>query len=75
MKTIETKINIKASAEQVWKVLMDFNAYPEWTRFFAAQGEWIGWLITFLPAAVAVHRVAYHPPTCCSCCGSGGPSS
>jgi hypothetical protein len=33
MKTIQTTIHIQASPEQVWKVLMDFEAYPAWNHF------------------------------------------
>lgn len=33
MKTLETRININASAEKVWNVLTDFRSYPEWNPF------------------------------------------
>ena len=33
MKLIKTEIVIEASVEQVWAVLMDFSAYPEWNPF------------------------------------------
>lgn len=33
MKSLETKINISASAEKVWEVLTDFDSYPEWNPF------------------------------------------
>jgi hypothetical protein len=33
MREIRTKIDIKASPEEVWNVLMDFDAYPEWNPF------------------------------------------
>ena len=33
MREIRTKIDIKASPDQVWNVLMDFDAYPEWNPF------------------------------------------
>lgn len=33
MKTIETEIKIEAPASTVWKILMDFEVYPEWNPF------------------------------------------
>jgi len=30
---IFTEIKIKATPEKVWKILSDFNAYPEWNPF------------------------------------------
>ncbi len=33
MKTIETSKIINASADKVWKVLTDFESYPEWNPF------------------------------------------
>ena len=33
MKVIRTKIEINASAAQVWHVLTDFDKYPEWNPF------------------------------------------
>lgn len=33
MREIRTKIDIDASPEDVWNVLMDFNAYGEWNPF------------------------------------------
>lgn len=32
-RAIETKIDIAAPVEQVWRVLADFSAYPQWSRF------------------------------------------
>jgi hypothetical protein len=32
-KTIETEVEIAASAERVWKVLTDFDAFPAWNPF------------------------------------------
>lgn len=32
-KHIETEIEINASAEKIWKVLSDFDAYPQWNPF------------------------------------------
>jgi len=32
-KTISTEIDIPASAEQVWHILIDFTKYPEWNPF------------------------------------------
>ncbi len=33
MKSIQQSINIKANAAQVWQILMDFDAYPQWNPF------------------------------------------
>lgn len=33
MPSISTSIDISASAEQVWSILMDFAAYPDWNPF------------------------------------------
>ena len=33
MHRLETSIEIKASAERVWSLLMDFPAYPRWNPF------------------------------------------
>ncbi len=33
MYQIETEIEIAASPERVWSILMDFSAYPEWNPF------------------------------------------
>lgn len=33
MKEIRTEINIKASAEKIWSIIMDFDQYPEWNPF------------------------------------------
>jgi len=33
MKSLETRITINASAENVWKVLKDFESYPNWNPF------------------------------------------
>lgn len=33
MKIIRTKIEINASADQVWQVLTDIDKYPEWNPF------------------------------------------
>lgn len=33
MKTIETGIEINASAERVWEILMDHGSYPHWNPF------------------------------------------
>lgn len=38
MKTIRTEIIISASREQVWQVLTDFAAYPEWNPFIHTKG-------------------------------------
>jgi hypothetical protein len=35
---ITTAVDIKASAETVWKVLVDFGAYGEWSNFSRAEG-------------------------------------
>lgn len=36
MKKIETVIHIHKPAQQVWNVLMDFEAYPEWNPFITS---------------------------------------
>lgn len=33
MRELKTEIEINASREKVWKVLMDFDKYPEWNPF------------------------------------------
>ena len=33
MKTIETRLLIDASKEDIWRVLTDFDAYPRWNTF------------------------------------------
>lgn len=33
MKTLNTEIRINAPAEKVWRILMDFEAYPTWNPF------------------------------------------
>ena len=33
MRVISTEIEISASDEEVWQVLSDFDAYPEWNPF------------------------------------------
>ncbi len=33
MKTLKTEIEIAASADYIWSVLMDFVAYPRWNPF------------------------------------------
>ncbi len=33
MQKLETRININASAKQVWDVLTDFESYPSWNPF------------------------------------------
>jgi len=40
MKEISTHIEIKASAEIIWNVLIDFDHYPEWNPFIKSiSGE------------------------------------
>lgn len=36
MKEIKTEIIINASADKVWKVLTDFEAYPDWNPFITS---------------------------------------
>jgi hypothetical protein len=33
VKTLESDIVIKATAEKIWDILMDFESYPEWNPF------------------------------------------
>jgi hypothetical protein len=33
MRVLETSVEITASPEQVWEVLTDFDAYPDWNPF------------------------------------------
>lgn len=33
MKSLETQIDINASAEKVWNVLLNFSEYPKWNPF------------------------------------------
>ena len=40
MKTITTEIIINANKEKVWKILTDFQSYPEWNPFITRiQGD------------------------------------
>jgi hypothetical protein len=40
MKEIQTEITINASPEVIWKVLMDFDRYPDWNPFIKSiSGE------------------------------------
>ncbi len=40
MKEIKTEIIIESSANKVWKILMDFERYPEWNPFIKSiSGE------------------------------------
>ncbi len=39
MNEILTHIEIKASAEEVWKVLTDFDAYFEWNSMMTPEGD------------------------------------
>ena len=40
MKELHTEIEIDASPEDVWRVLTDFDKYPEWNSFIkSASGE------------------------------------
>jgi hypothetical protein len=54
MRTIETQIDIQASASRLWSVLTDFGAYPSWNPFITE--------ITGTPELGAVLRVRIHPP-------------
>jgi len=33
MKELRTEIEIQASPEKVWQILMDFDKWPEWNPF------------------------------------------
>nr|WP_255305408.1 SRPBCC family protein [Acidithiobacillus ferrivorans] len=35
MHQIETNIEITATPERVWSILMDFPAYPQWNPFIS----------------------------------------
>jgi hypothetical protein len=40
MHRVETEIKIRASAERVWKLLIDFASYPRWNPFVRSiEGE------------------------------------
>jgi hypothetical protein len=68
MTTIERTIDVDASAEAVWQVLVDFESYPEWNPFVTmasgavAEGERLrvrieppaGRAMTFKPIVTAV---------------------
>jgi hypothetical protein len=55
---LHTEIEIHASAEDVWKILTDFGAYPEWNPFIsslegdAAQGARLH---------VTIGKTKFHP--------------
>ncbi len=36
MKELRTEIEIEASPQAVWEILMDFGSYPEWNPFIVA---------------------------------------
>jgi len=36
MRELTTSVEIESSPEEVWKVLMDFESYPEWNPFVTA---------------------------------------
>ena len=69
MRRIETAIDIAASADRVWSVLIDFAAYPDWNPFIrrlqgdAEVGARLavtvqppgGRALTFKPKVLAVH--------------------
>jgi hypothetical protein len=38
MRRIEADVEIKAPAERVWAILMDFDAYPKWNPFIVSIG-------------------------------------
>jgi len=54
MHEIRTEIEIDASAERVWSVLLDFPAYPEWNPFVRS--------ISGDPRPGGRLRVSLHPP-------------
>ena len=40
MRELITEINLNASADKVWRVLIDFEAYPQWNPFIISiEGE------------------------------------
>ncbi|MDD2756297.1 MAG: SRPBCC domain-containing protein [Methanothrix sp.] len=66
-RTLQTEVVINASASNVWKVLIDFEAYPQWNPFIrqvtgtAEPGEKLairmhsgGSTMTFLPTVLVV---------------------
>jgi len=51
---IATSIEISATPERVWNVLLDFARYPDWNPFVRS--------IEGLPAEGATLKVSIHPP-------------
>lgn len=40
MRSVESSIELAAGRQEVWQVLTDFRAYPEWSRFIlSVEGE------------------------------------
>lgn len=69
MKTLHTDIEIRASAEPIWNILMDFARYPQWNPFIKSiegdvkQGAKLrvviqspgGKQMTFTPTLLIIH--------------------
>ena len=54
MKEIKTEILINASPEKVWKILTDFESYPNWNPFIVSIEENI--------RVGSIFKVVLHPP-------------
>ena len=41
MREERTKIEINGSAQTVWGILTDFDAYPDWNPFIKSGQRWL----------------------------------